>query len=333
LKRARASIVRRLVFGALLLTSCFGAARGAVAAIPSDQLLASLKPSGHVNDFAALLTSVEREALESRLRKLQQDTGAEVAVVTLKSLEGGQIEDFTNKLFSRWRIGKKGQDNGLLLLAAIEDRKAWLEVGYGLEPILPDSLAGRILDQNLFPAFRGGRYADGLNTSIERIAQIIERGEQASVVPRNGGPPLELAGMEWFAMLLLTSIFVAIGCFMAGVGLGIKTTPVVVFGMVFGLVPLFVGLGLGGYWSSIVHLPLALLSSVFGYSVGRNMPPVSRGRRKSRRYNTGWDWLGGGTGSGGWGGGWGGGGGFSSGGGFGGFGGGSSGGGGAGGSW
>jgi uncharacterized protein len=325
--------VQRLLVGLLLLVGSLGGARSAFAAIPSDQLLASLKATGHVNDFANLLTAQQRQALEARLTALREKSGAEVAVVTLKSLGGGQIDDFANKLFKQWGIGKKGADNGALLLVAIDDRKGRIEVGYGLEGILPDAIAGRILDEQLFPAFRQQRYADGLSAAVERLATIIERGEPASVLDRNDVLRPRVSGAELVASLIFLGVFVAIGWFVSGLGVGSKVGPLVLFGLIFGGAPLLIGLGVSGFWSPIIHGPLALAFGAMGYRVGRRSPRLRRSGRRSRRYNDGWNWGGGPSWSGGgWGGGWSGGG-FSSGGGFGGFGGGSSGGGGASGSW
>ena len=107
-------------------------------------------------------------------------------MVTLKSLEGGQIDDFAVKLYKRWGIGQKGKDNGVLLVVAIDDRKARIEVGYGLEPILPDALAGRVLNEQLFPAFRQKRYAEGLTAAVNRVAEIIERTSRAGGDARAG---------------------------------------------------------------------------------------------------------------------------------------------------
>jgi uncharacterized protein len=304
----------------------------AVAQIPSDKLLASLKATGHVNDFAGLLSAEQKQALAARLVSLEQKAQAEVAVVTLKSLEGGQIDDFAVKLFQRWGIGKKGADNGALLLVAVEDRKARIEVGYGLEPILPDALAGRILDEDLFPAFRQQRYADGLTAAVERLVTIIERGQPAGVFDRHDVLRPKVRGAELLASIFVIAVFVAIGCFIAGVGFGSKITPLVWFGLIFGGAPLLIGLGVSGLWSPLFHGPLALLSGFGGYRAGRKMPRLFGSGRRGRRYNGGWNWGGFSTSGGGWGGGWSGGG-FSSGGGFGGFGGGSSGGGGASGSW
>src|SRR6478735_10415841 len=112
-------------------------ARSAAAqrALPTDRLLRSLQPTGDVNDFAGILSADQKAALEARCPELREKTGAQLAVVTLKSLEGGQIDDFAVKLFKKWGIGDKDKKNGILLLVAIQDRKARIEVGYGLEPI------------------------------------------------------------------------------------------------------------------------------------------------------------------------------------------------------
>ncbi len=110
-------------------------------AAQTDALLNGLEYEGHVNDFAAVM-GAQTAALEALLIELEQKTGAQVAVVTLPSLDGGEPADFAVRLFERWGIGQVGQDNGLLILTAIEDRAVRIEVGYGLEPIIPDGLAG-----------------------------------------------------------------------------------------------------------------------------------------------------------------------------------------------
>ena len=148
----------------------------------SDALLERLRLRGSVNDFAHILNLQQRAELEQRVRNLQEKNGAELSVVTVTSLEGGQIDDFTNKLFNRWGIGQKGKNNGVLILVAVQDRKARIEVGLGLESILPDALAARILREQLFPSFRQGRYAEGLIATVSRVSEIIESGQPASTV-------------------------------------------------------------------------------------------------------------------------------------------------------
>ncbi len=138
----------------------------------SDRLLNSLKPAGHVSDFAGVMNPGDLADVEKTLTELEQKTGAQISVVTLKTLEGGQIDDFANRLFARWGIGQKGKDNGLLLIAAIEDRKVRIETGYGFEGILPDAKAGRLIDQVVRPAFRNGDYSGGLRNGAMAMASL-----------------------------------------------------------------------------------------------------------------------------------------------------------------
>ncbi len=145
----------------------------ALGALPaSDQLLQQLQPDGLVTDRANVL-GPQKQPLETLLTELKQKTTAELAVVTLTSLEGGEINDFANRLFERWKIGKQGKDNGVLFLVAVQDRKVRLEVGYGLEPILPDAKVGRILDEHVIPFFRANRMADGVVQGASVVAQTI----------------------------------------------------------------------------------------------------------------------------------------------------------------
>lgn len=141
-----------------------------------DELLKELeaaKRPGCVFDFANVMKPADIEAVETLLRAFEQETGAEIKVVTVPSLRGGDIEDFANKLFERWGIGKKGVDNGVLLLAAIEDRRVRIEVGYGFETVLTDGRSGRILDESVLPAFRAGDYSAGLRAGAEAIVRQL----------------------------------------------------------------------------------------------------------------------------------------------------------------
>ena len=148
-------------------------------ATPSDDLRASLQPTADVNDFAGILSPAEKNALEQRCLELRQRTGGQLAVVVLRSLQGGEVDDFTEKLFQQWGVGQADKKNGVMLLVALDDRKARIEVGYGLEPVLPDALAGRILQQQLFPAFKQQQYGSGLTAAVNRIAEIVEKNEPA----------------------------------------------------------------------------------------------------------------------------------------------------------
>ena len=155
----------------ILLAHWIAFAAAACFAAGPDDLLATLsKPTTYVNDYAGVFTVTNKNLLESLLQEVQSKTTAEIAVVVLKSLEGGEINDFANRLFQKWGIGKKGKDNGILLIAAIEDRKVRIEVGYGLEGLIPDAKSGRLLDDHVIPFFKEGNYAGGLANGALAIA-------------------------------------------------------------------------------------------------------------------------------------------------------------------
>ena len=134
--------------------------------------LKSLKPQGYVSDFAHVLDASSRARLEAYCGEVEQQTGVQMALVTLPSLDGNPIEDVSNDLFRQWGVGKKGQDNGIMLLLAIQDHKDRIEVGYGLEPILPDGFAGSIL-RGIQPLLRQGNYGQALISGAEQIGAQV----------------------------------------------------------------------------------------------------------------------------------------------------------------
>ena len=306
-------------------------------ATPADDLLASLRATGDVNDFAGVLSAVERETLEQRCRELRQRTGSQLAVVVLRSLQGGQVDDFAVKLFKQWGIGQKGKNNGVLLLVAIDDRKARIEVGYGLEPILPDALAGRVLQQQLFPAFKQQKYAAGLTAAVDRIAAIVEKNEPAPAHLRGKGGG-DFAGATCFTLFMIP--FVGLPAAIVGVCLRRRQFISALFPSGFVAFAFVLAMSAKIPWPGLVLIGLCGVGAgLFGFFSLTGKPPRGGGRKRSRDNSSDWsDWNWGGStwtaGGSSWGGGgsWSGGG-FSGGGSWGGFGGGSSGGGGASGGW
>lgn len=136
-----------------------------------------LTPVGFVNDYAALLSPQVKESLETDLDVFEKQTGSEIAVVTIPSLEGESIEEYALTLFEEWNIGKEVQDNGLLLLIAKEDRAIRIEVGYGLEAHITDGRAGRIIRDDITPAFQEGNYDEGVKKGVKSITTFILAGE------------------------------------------------------------------------------------------------------------------------------------------------------------
>ncbi|MDR3738115.1 MAG: TPM domain-containing protein [Terracidiphilus sp.] len=140
-----------------------GALRGQVdlsgRATPSR--IRSLKPQGFVSDYAGVLDVGGRRQLEDYCKALERETGAQLAIVTLSSLEGSPIEQVALDLFRSWGIGRKGFNDGLLLLLAIDDRRSRLEVGHGLTQVVTDAQASGVLT-SMRPELRDGRYAEAL---------------------------------------------------------------------------------------------------------------------------------------------------------------------------
>jgi uncharacterized membrane protein YgcG len=130
-------------------------------------------PIGLVNDFAGLLPAETRSSLELLLWKYEKDTSIEITVVTVTSLEGLTVEDYTIGLAKKWGVGKKGKNNGVVLLFTPEERKVRIEVGYGLEPDLTDAQAGRIIREVIAPIYKAGRRADSVVSGVEAILKTL----------------------------------------------------------------------------------------------------------------------------------------------------------------
>lgn len=134
---------------------------------------------GYVSDFANVVDSRSRASMEALCAEVDQKTGAQIAVVTIQTLEGSTASDFANRLFERWGVGRKGDDRGVLILLAIRERQYWIEVGYGLEPILPDGKVGG-LGREMVPALRRGAFGEALSGATRKVAETIaaDRGVQ-----------------------------------------------------------------------------------------------------------------------------------------------------------
>ena len=131
-------------------------------------------PSGYVNDFADILSPSAEATLEEMLLQFEQETSHEIAVVTIPSLGGDDIESYANTLFREWGVGQADVNNGVLFLAAMEDRKMRIEVGYGLEGALTDIEAKHIISNVIAPAFREEDFDEGIAAGVEAIKAATE---------------------------------------------------------------------------------------------------------------------------------------------------------------
>ena len=133
------------------------------------------KPLGYVSDYARILSPAQNNLLTNLIGELERKTSAEVAVVTIDTLAGISIEEYAVNLFEQWGIGKKGEDNGILLLVAMKERKVRIEVGYGLEGTITDGTAGKIIHEKIVPSFKNGDYEEGLFNATITIANLIAK--------------------------------------------------------------------------------------------------------------------------------------------------------------
>lgn len=190
----------------LLVTSllCF-CMRAGIEAAP----LPVPEPQGYVNDFAGLLADRQRSILENMLRQYEEKTTNQVVLLVIDSLQGEDLESYSLRVAEEWKIGQKGKDNGVLFLVVLKDRKARIEVGYGLEGALPDAVASRILRQIVFPAFRQGNYFGGIAGGLEAILQATEgefrAPEEASGASDRAGRISASSVFLFFLLFLLLS--------------------------------------------------------------------------------------------------------------------------------
>jgi uncharacterized protein len=279
--------------------------------------------SGRVVDEAGMIPADARQRIEEKLAAFEKRTGIQGAVLTVDTLEGEPIEDYSVRVAQTWKLGQKGKDNGVLLLVAKQDRKIRLEVGYGLEPTLTDLATRRIIENVIRPDFQKGDFGGGIEHGVDAILSALGGGE----VPAQ--PPGQPEGKGMPAGFLLLFV-VVLGTFslIALVSRGLQSWFLYLFLMPFYLmVPSFTGLGIG---------PFALVAWAVAFPILRLWIARSgMGRRFGSSPRRPWGGGGFWGGGGGFGGGGFGGGGFGGGGGGGGFsgGGGSFGGGGASGSW
>ncbi len=172
--------------------------------------LTKLQPHGYVNDFANVLDPAGSQALEQYCANVEHATGAQIAIAIVPSLDGDPIEDDAAKLFHQWGIGKKGKDEGILILLAIQDKKQRAEIGYGLEPILPDGFVGETL-RGIRPILRQGNYAGALLAAAQQFGGRIAQSKGVSIgnMPVQYGPD-ERKGLPWPLILIFIFIVLAI---------------------------------------------------------------------------------------------------------------------------
>jgi uncharacterized protein len=158
----------------------------------------------HVNDLAEVLDPSTRTALESKLKTHEEATGQQFALLTLPSLAGEPIEDFSIRVVEAWKIGRREEDDGLLMVVAVDDRKMRIEVGHGLEGAITDVFSGRLIRDLLGPAFKRGDYAESIDQAFD-LLMAKARGESVSPPPRRarGGDAGSLLSLVVFVVIIV----------------------------------------------------------------------------------------------------------------------------------
>jgi uncharacterized protein len=166
----------------VLLVLCVPAARA--------EQVKNLKPQGYVNDFAGVLSAQAKDKLTALCAEVQQKTKAQIAIVTVSSLEGEPVEQFSIDLATAWGIGPKQLDRGILILVAPNDHSDRIEVGYGLEPILPDGKVGGF-EREAVPLLRQNDYSSAVLLFTQRVAAVIAEDQKVTLDTLSGIPPPE----------------------------------------------------------------------------------------------------------------------------------------------
>ncbi len=148
----------------------------------------ALKPQGYVSDFAGVLGESAKSELNAYCARVEESTGAQIALVTLPTLQGEPIEDVANLLYRKWGVGSKKSNEGVLVLLSIGDRRSRVEVGYGLEPMIPDGYAGSVL-REMRPALRARDYGAALAAAAGALGDRIAEKKGVQIgqgAPRRG---------------------------------------------------------------------------------------------------------------------------------------------------
>jgi uncharacterized protein len=196
------------------------------------------KPTNYVSDFANVLSPETKQELNQLCAQVDHQAHAQIAVVTIKTLDGVPIEDYAVQLWDAWKIGQK--DRGVLILLAVQDRKRWISTGYGLEAILPDSRVGAI-GRQMVPYLRSGDYDDAVSVAVDPISQIIARDAGVTLQPlqRRGPPQQKAIRLSLGQLIVFAVVIFLVILFLARAGGS---------GLLGFLLGMFLGGGGGGGW-------------------------------------------------------------------------------------
>jgi uncharacterized protein len=159
------------------------------------------KPGGYVNDYAGLLSKEATYQIAGNLRAYENETSNQIIVAIFKSLEGESLEDFSVKLATKWKVGTKNKDNGVLLIIFKDEKKVRIEVGYGLEGALTDATSSEIIRNQIVPNFKTGNFDKGISDGVSAIINVTKSEYKASA-KKTTTQASDTQGMLAFLLLL-----------------------------------------------------------------------------------------------------------------------------------
>ena len=260
------------------------------------------KLQARVTDLTNTLSAEQRQALETRLAEFETRKGAQIAVLLVPTTQPETVEQYARRVLDDWKLGRKGIDDGALLLIAIEDRKLRIETQYGLEGVLPDATAKRIVDQIIVPRFKQKDFYGGISAGVERMIGVIDGEPLPEPAPKKGPGRADDFDFGGLLMLGFALVFVVGSLLRRTIG---RVGGAAATAGIGGAISWFViGTAVAAGTVAVLLFVLSLLVNFAGLS------------RVGGHRSGGWSWGGGGWSGGG--GSWGGGGGWSGGGGLGG---------------
>lgn len=156
---------------------------------------------GHVNDYGGMFNTATVQVLDQMLADFEKRESTQIVVLTIPSLKGEVLEEYSIKVAEKWKIGQKKLDNGVIILLPKQERKIRIEVGYGLEGRLTDALAGRIIDNDMKPLFKQGKFDEGIIAGVRSIIQAV-KGEYSGAASVQE-PKKSLWDTQWFPPLII----------------------------------------------------------------------------------------------------------------------------------
>lgn len=280
------SILRALFVGSVVFGTCSAAAAGA-----DVPFLA-----GHVNDNAGILSLETQRTLEEALRVHEDSTSNQIAVLTINSLEGEPLEEYSRRVVMTWKLGQRGKDNGVLLLIAKDDRKVRIEVGRGLEGQLTDAVSSSIMRNEILPQFKAGDYDRGVRAGVDAILGAI-----AGAYTADGSSEAEMdlgtGILAFLFFLLVVGIFTMVAFATPGCGGWFLYAFLLPFWGVFPAATLGPAVGLPMFGLYAIGMPIAKI--LLGRTAwGKSLTKKFGGSMRSGRGSSGWSsWSSGGSSS------------------------------------